>query len=266
MRLIVICLFIFFQPFLGLGQTSFSAYFKKCRVQGSTTIFDYKNKRWVFSDSLDARKASLPASTFKIINSLIALETNVIKDENQIIKWDGRERGFNGQLISKWNKDTDLKSAFKNSTVWFYVELAKRIGRSNYKQFLKKCKYGNLNLSEKGTDFWNHGELKISPVNQIKFLITLKEEKLPFSKANMATVKDIMIMEKTDQYILYGKTGWTQKNGKDLGWWIGYLEKGDNTYFFATRLKKSTKTKNAGFSDCRINITKHILSEMGVLP
>ena len=76
---------------------------------------------------------------------------------------DGKPKSHLGIVVNAWNKDTDLKSAFKNSTVWFYVEVAKRIGRTKYKKILKKCNYGNSNLKEKGIDFWNYGEFAVSP-------------------------------------------------------------------------------------------------------
>lgn len=249
-----------------LGQTKYQKNFEEFGVEGSTTIYDYKNKKWFFTNKADANQETLPASTFKILNTLIILENNLVKDENEIVKWDGTEHTFFGTRIDAWNKDTNLETAYKNSTVWFYVEMANRLGRSRYKNILKKVKYGNRNFSEKGTDFWNFGEFDITPKNQIKFLIKLYENKLPFSKSNISKVKEIMISEQTDDYVFRDKTGWTKRDGTDIGWWIGYLQTQDNVYFFATRLTKSTNENNPNFSKARKEITKQILSELSILP
>ncbi|HEY0667747.1 MAG TPA: penicillin-binding transpeptidase domain-containing protein [Sphingobacteriaceae bacterium] len=245
------------------AQTTPSDLFHELGLKGSTTVYDYKNKKWFFTDSADARRLTLPASTFKIINSLIALETGAIKGADEIFKWDGQERTiFGGTPVPAWNQDTDLRSAYKNSTIWFYVELAKRIGRKKYRSYLKKSGYGNGDFSEKGTDFWNYGEFGISPMNQINFLVCLYEGNLPFSGSVMNTVKSIMVSESNSDFTYRDKTGWTTKDGQDIGWWVGYLQTKNNIYFFATRISKSTDTTNPDFSSARKMITKQILQKV----
>lgn len=247
---------------LSFGQTDFKKYYDSLNLKGSTTIYDYKNRQWIFTDRQDANVATLPASTFKILNSLIALDYKAIQDENEIIKWDGELKSHFGTIVNAWNKNTDLKNAYKNSTVWFYVELAKRIGRSRYKQTLRKCRYGNENYTEKGTDFWNYGDFAVSPKNQIDFLIKLYENRLPFSKKTIDTVKEIMISEQTETHTYRDKTGWTRKNGQDIGWWVGYVEAKDNVYFFATRLMKFENDSNPNFLKGRNELTKLILKDI----
>lgn len=244
------------------GQTDFQKYYDSLNLKGSTTVYDYKNKQWFFTDKQDAEVASLPASTFKIINSLVALEYNAVQDENEVFKWDGEPKLHLGTAVSVWNKDTDMKNAYKNSTIWFYVEVAKRIERSLYKKILKKCRYGNGNYTEKGTDFWNYGDFAITPKNQIDFLIKLYENRLPFSAPTMDKVKEIMISEQTEAYTFRDKTGWTRKIGQDIGWWVGYMETKDNVYFFATRLFKSENDRNPHFLKGRKEITKLILKDI----
>lgn len=119
-----------------------------CGIAGSTTLFDYRQKKWIVTNEADSRLETPPASTFKVINLLIALETGVIRDEK-----DGR------------------------------------------------------------------------------------------------TVRS--------------KTGWGMIDGKDIGWWIGYVEKNGNTCFFATRLTKLRTDKNPDFSRCRKDVTRKILGEHG---
>ena len=235
--------------------------FDNCRIHGSITIYDLKNNKWIYSDKADAHRASLPASTFKIINSLIALETSTIENELQTFKWDSIPR-----QVDAWNHDSDMEQAFKNSTVWFYVKLAEKIDRQKYSDFLKKSNYGNNNLREKGTDFWNFGKFRISPVNQIRFLVKLYKQELPFSKRNIEIVKRIMINETTPDYTLRAKTGWTNYGGTSSGWWIGYVERKDNTYFFATRIFKPASISHPNFSACRKEITFNVLKQLKIIP
>lgn len=256
--------YIFVLIFLSgkaFGHLDLQKPFQDCSLEGSITVYDHKNKKWTFSDRRDARRETLPASTFKIINSLIALETGAVKDEKEVFKWDGQERE-----VDAWNSDTDLENAFRNSTVWFYEEVAKRVGQEKYREFLKKSRYGNGKIDRgEGVNFWVTGEFGVTPENQIKFLKAFYEEKLPFSKRSFEIVKRIMLEEKTDQYALRAKTGWTRFGGKDTGWWIGYVERADNTYFFATRVEKKRETQNPRFGECRKEITRSVLRQMKII-
>lgn len=236
--------------------------FKDCNVKGSTTIYDGFQQKWIFSDSADATIASLPASTFKVINLLIALQTGVIKDENEVVKWVGYTDttlyGYRPEIY----RDMTVKEAFEVSAGWVFIELAKRIGREQYKQYLKSCHYGNMQLSEKGDDFWNFGEFGISPKNQIEFLIAVYYGKVPFSRRNLDILKKVMITEQTPAHTIRSKTGWTRVGGIDLGWWVGYVEYQHHPYFFATRITKDRKLINPGFGQCRKSITLSILRQL----
>jgi beta-lactamase class D len=65
----------------SFGQIDYQSYFEDSGLTGSTTIYDYNNKKWIFTDKQDAEAATLPASTFKIHHSLIALEYNSVQNE-----------------------------------------------------------------------------------------------------------------------------------------------------------------------------------------
>lgn len=244
------------------GQVDLQQAFRECGIKGSTIIYDYKSQKWIYSDSLDAQKLSSPASTFKIINLLIALEIKVIKDENEVIKWVGKTDtslyGYRPDIY----KDLTVREAFEVSAGWVFIELARKIGKKNYTKYLKACRYGNVDLSEKGTDFWNFGRFGISPQNQVAFLKAIYEEKLPFSKRNYEIMKKIMVTEKSSDYTIRAKTGWTRAGGIDSGWWVGYVESRENTYFFATRISKKRTEQNPNFGQCRKTITKTILKQI----
>lgn len=261
----IITFAIFIVCFSASAQIDFTKPFKDCNIDGSTTIYDYKNKKWYFSDKTDANIATQPASTFKVINLLIALETGVIKDENAVVKWVGSTDttlyGYRPDIY----KDMTVKEAFEVSAGWVFIELAKKIGKERYQKYLKLCNYGNQNLSHKDADFWNFGPFAISPANQVEFLIQVYEEKLPFSKRNIAILKRVMVTEKTTHFTIRSKTGWTRVSGNDIGWWVGYIERYDNVYFFATRITKKRSTLNPNFSQCRKEITKNILRQIKAL-
>lgn len=247
------------------GQTTLAKPFEDCNISGSITIYDYNSKKWISSDINDSQHGTLPASTFKVINTLIALETGAISDEHEIIKWPGNTDTVKYGYRPDIYHNMSMKEAFQLSAGWAYVELAKEIGKERYKKFLDKVHYGNADVSIDDPDFWNFGSLVISPVNQIDILIGVYEETLPFSKRSFKVLKEIMKEEHTDDYILRAKTGWTRDGGKDTGWWIGYIEQKDNVYFFATRLIKDRDVKNADFGKCRKEITKAVLRDLNII-
>lgn len=246
-------------------RPDFNKYFKNCNVEGSIVIYDNKKGQWILSDTINAKRLTLPASTFKIINLLIALETKTISSENEVIKWPGStdtiKYGFRPEIYH----DMTVKKAFEVSAGWVFVELAKKIGKENYKRYLTSCKYGNLNLSEKDDDFWNYGSFAISPINQVEFLKKLYEGKLPFTKRNIEIVKKVMISEQDADYTIHSKTGWTREHGMNTGWWVGYIETKDGVYFFATRLLQDRKHNSSNFGNCRKEITKSIFKDLILL-
>ena len=244
----------------GFQQENLQKYFDDLNIKGSITIYDYKNKKWYYSDKSDSEKRTLPASTFKIPNSLISIEEYAVKDENEVLKWDGVIREFPSH-----NADTDLKTAFKNSTVWFHREMSRRVGIDKYRKYLREFKYGNQNLSGTPDYFWLDNTLVISPVEQINFLSGLYEEKYQFSKRTYNIVKNVMIEKKIDSYTLRAKTGTGLVKTQDIAWYVGYIETKDNVYFFATRLQQDEPYKNDDFLNLRKAVTFNIFQDMGVM-
>ncbi|GGK59669.1 penicillin-binding transpeptidase domain-containing protein [Rufibacter glacialis] len=254
-------LVLFLAPFPGNAQ-DLQTPFTQCGVQGSITVFDPQKNQWTFSDPDDAERASLPASTFKILNSLIALQEKAVRDEHEVLKWDWQVPG-----VPAWNADTDLQAAFPNSTVWFYVRLAERIGMKKYQRYLKRVGYGNgKTTNAAGADFWNYGDFALSPKEQIAFLRRFYEGNLPFAPENIQKVKQLMVAEQTPHYTLSGKTGLTTYGGTRSGWYVGYVETKGKVYYFATRLHQDAKAKNDHFSACRKTITQQVLQALSILP
>ena len=223
---------------------------------GAFILYDISNDKYIHSDPVLSETEFLPASTFKIFNALVGLETGVVADSGVIYQWDGIERS-----VPVWNRDHSLASGMKYSVVWYYQELAKRIGKDKMQQYLSREDYGNQTISEIDI-FWLDGSLKITPKQQVNFLKLLYEEKLAFSPKVQRTVKQLILQEEEGNLKLYGKTGWGMIEDTDYGWYVGILERGKDAYCFATILygKEIPKT----FGSDRISITKDILKDLNL--
>ncbi len=252
--LLFFLLFISAETFSQPAQENndWKIYYDNHNVKGCIVIYDLNENKYQVYNRERCDMQFLPASTFKVLNSLIALETGVIKDENEIIPWDSVNRRYD-----KWNMDQTLRTAIKYSAVWAYQELARKIGEERMQHFVDSVKYGNSNIGGGIDHFWLDGDLRISPFEQVEFLKRLYSGSLPFSKKNLDIVKDIMINERGDDYILRGKTGWAGSTG----WYIGYLEENNNIYFFADNIEMV----NDQDTEARIEIVKDIFRSMDLL-
>ena len=237
-------------------RKDFAKYFEDADVNGGFILFDLKQETYVVYNQQRINTGFIPASTFKIFNSLVALETKQIQDAGEIIQWDGNERD-----IGAWNKDHNLESAIQNSVVWFYQELARRIGSAQMAHYVALAEYGNQDIGGEIDTFWLDGELRITPREQVDFLTRLYLNEVPFSQRSIDIVKDILIFEAPGNYVMRAKTGWGQRFVPQIGWFVGYVEQNDNVYVFATNID-IVKPEDA---EKRIVITKHILNAMGLL-
>ena len=210
--------------------------FDKYNVKGTFVLKDISNDKMKIFNQERSDSVFLPASTFKILNSMIALQTSVINTINDTIKWDGIDKGW-----EQWNKDQTMKTAMPISCVWFYQELARRIGKKRMQKWVNKCNYGNKKLGGKIDNFWLKGDLRISAKEQILLIEKLIKNDLPFDKKIQETVKEIMITDSTRKYIIHSKTGWTNQ----IGWNVGFIETLNNKWIFAMNMdinnKKDTK-------------------------
>ncbi len=206
--------------------------FKKHHIRGTFILKNLSSNEVKIYNKPRSDSAYLPASTFKILNSMIALQTSVINSINDTIIWDGVNRGY-----SPWNKDQTMKTALPISCVWFYQELARRIGKERMQKWLDKIEYGNKKIGKEIDRFWLDGDLKISANDQIKFLERLINNKLSFNPSIQKTVKELMITDSTQNYIIHSKTGWTNR----IGWNIGYVETQNKQYIFAMNMEVNQK-------------------------
>lgn len=197
------------------------------------TFVGYKTDDYqiIASDKDRSGQAFRPASTFKIANSLIALETGVVVDpDKDVFKWDGVTRDFPG-----WNQDHTLRSAIAVSAVPVYQEIARRIGPERMQKYLDLFEYGNRNIGGGIDQFWLTGDLRIDPIQQIDFVDRLRRGALPISARSQELVRDILPVTKVGEAIIRAKTGLLgAETGKPtLGWLVGWAEKGDARTVFA---------------------------------
>ena len=198
----------------------------------------------------------LPASTFKIVNSLIGIETGKIIDEKMVIPWDSVPR-----WNKDWNQDLTMAQAFKLSAVPYFQEVARGIGRDTMKQWIDSLHYGNMNISGPIDSFWLNNTLKISPDEQLGLVKKLYFDQLPFQKRAQQIVRDIMLAENNTLYKLSYKTGTGYDQIKNsIGWVVGWIEENHHVYFFVTLIK--TPDKNIS-QNVKMNITKGILRKLG---
>ncbi|MGA2297941.1 MAG: class D beta-lactamase [FCB group bacterium] len=249
---------ISYQFSLGKDKINFSSYFKEYKVNGSFVLYDLNSHKYIRYNSERCRQGFIPASTFKILVALIALERGILKDENSIIKWDRENR-----QVPAWNQDLTLREAIRVSAVWYSKVIVDIVGPKLMAEYLNRCNYGNKDTTG-GTDVaWLTGGLRISQEQQIEFLKKLYSGELPFSKRSMDKVKDI-ILEKGPGYKIRSKTGWGEMNKKSIGWYIGWVEKGNNVFFFATNIEKKPPIDD-NFPVARVQITKNILKALNII-
>jgi beta-lactamase class D len=247
---------------VGVAQKiDFGQHFRELGVEGSILIYDLNNDRIFQHNPQRNGMAFLPASTFKILNSLIALESGVISNEIAVLTWDGIKR-----KLPEWNRDLNMREAFKLSAYWFYQVLARRVGYEQMQKWVAQARYGNQNIGgEDDIDkFWLEGELRITPQEQIQFLRRLYTNDLPFSRRSLSIVKDIMVIEQTPDYTIRGKTGWVgfaDNVTPKIGWLVGYVEKGKNVYFFATNID----IRNKKDPSARMELTRRCFKQLAVL-
>lgn len=242
-----------------IEHADFAPFFDEYGVEGAFILYDRSADTYHIFNPERCRASFLPASTFKILNSLIALETGVIEDENEVFPWDGSDYGF-----AEWNTDHSMRTAIQVSAVWFYQELARRIGFARMQDYVTQVGYGNRDITGNLDSFWLDGALRISPEEQVAFLQRLYEDALPFSDETMATVRDILVVEETADYRLSAKSGWVTRVEPQIGWYVGYLERDGNVYFFAANIETSRPDER--FGPAKIAITRALLRTLGLLP
>jgi beta-lactamase class D len=200
-------------------------------MQGTFVLLDPATDTVIAWPEARAKERFTPASTFKIVNSLIGLDTGAVKSVDEVLPYGGKPQRF-----KHWERDLHLRDAIKASNVPIYQELARRIGLERMRAGVKKLGYGNMEIGNVVDRFWLEGPLAISAVEQTEFLGRLVEGKLLVKPEATRAVKEITLLEKTETYELHGKTGWHMDEKRQIGWWVGWVERDGKAYPFALNI------------------------------
>lgn len=242
--------------------------FDEYQVEGCIGIYDLKKAKFIDYNPDRCVQRFIPASTFEICNSLVALQTKVIPDTGYVTHWDSVTRD-----VHAWNQNQTLKTAFVHSADWYFQEISRKIGTEKMQQYLTLTHYGNMQMGSNPDSFWIDGNLRISCDEQIEFLKNFYTYQLSFSKKNIDLVKEIIRFEyHPDQlnnsgFILSGKAGRGKMSDeidgriKNIGWFVGYVEKDEDVYFFATNVE-SGDLRNVDINLIVKNITLDILATL----
>ncbi|MFF4777172.1 class D beta-lactamase [Microtetraspora fusca] len=233
------------------------ALFRQAGVRGTFALFDVKRGRTTVVDAARARKRLIPASTYKIPHSLIALETKAVKDENEVLPYGGQPQPF-----PEWEHDMNLRDAVRVSNVPVFQTLARRIGLKRENQWVNRLNYGNRRIGPVVDRFWLDGPLEISAIEQTRFLSRLARQQLPASKRSQLTVRELLKVEEKDGYALFAKTGWGMSTTPNIGWWVGWVERGDSLHTFALNIDVNADKD----TEKRIPLARDLLTVLGVLP
>lgn len=238
----------------NISYVDFSTYFEE--YEGNFILYDSGNDLWSIHDMDHATLRVAPNSTYKIYNALFGLEKGVITPDDSFIAWNGETYPFEA-----WNADQTLQSAMTSSVSWYFQEVDKQLGAASVYNYIQEIGYGNENMSGDFSTYWMESSLEISPVEQVELLMKLHNNSFGFAPENINAVKDSICLSSSQAGTFYGKTGTGHVDGQDVnGWFIGFIETADNTYFFATNIGADEGASGSKATE----ITMSILSDMNI--
>jgi beta-lactamase class D len=233
-------------------------------MSGEFVSLDLKSGRYFRVNPEGCKARFAPYSTFKIPNSLIGLETGVISDPDTKWHWDAEKYpvprpGPSGEYAKTWQQDLSMRTALENSIVWYYREVATKIGEQRMQQWLKVLDYGNQDISGGLDRFWLDSSLRISPEEQVRFVTKLQRGEVPIAKKHLDVVKDVLTLEKTSEYRWIGKTG---SSAFGEGWLVGWVESAGSACSYALHMNADSY---GDMAKARLRIAKELLRNAGCL-
>ena len=218
---------------------SLKQYFDAAGVSGSFGMFDNGQGHFtIYNLSRFRDSAYLPAGTFDIIQTLVGLQTGVVKDEHEI------------------------RDAFRDSGARPFQELARRIGKDSLKRWVDSLGYGNKSMGKAVDTFWLDNYLTITSDEQLGLMKRLYFDQLPFYPRPQKIVRQMMLMESNTNYQLSYKTGeGVRKDGHAFVWVVGWVEENKHAYFFV--LNADVPGEGKGLKDKGLSIVHQILEKMG---
>jgi len=247
-----------------LPQADIAARFREAQVTGTFVLLDGQTGAYRRHDEERAARRYLPASTYKIPNSLIALETGVAQGKDFKLEWDSKRNPRQPWWPAAWAQDHTLESALKNSTVWYYQEIARRVGAERMQAYVDRFDYGNRDISGGIDQFWLTGGLRISANEQVDFLRRFYVNQLGLSERTVRMTKDMLVLEDTPRYRLSGKSGWAglgEEGAPQTGWLVGYLERQGDVFYFALNID----IRNSQDAAARMKLVHAVFRDLGLI-
>ncbi|MFM7639957.1 MAG: class D beta-lactamase [Cyanobium sp.] len=239
-------------------EPTVAALFRKAGVEGTFVLLEEPSGELRGTNRQRAEQRFAPASTFKIANALIGLSLGAVRSIDEVIPYRGEANPF----MREWLEPMGLRGAMQVSNVPLYQELARRIGLPRMREAIVRLGYGNQQIGGEVTTFWLRGPLSISAVEQTRFLSRLAHRSLPFPEQAQRQVAEITRVDSGAGWSLHAKTGWQNAPGAGVGWWVGWVQRGDRITPFALNLAM------AGAADApkREQLGRASLQALGILP
>jgi beta-lactamase class D len=208
-----------------------------------------------------ASTAFAPSSTFKIPNTLIALETGAAKGMDETFAFSGkpylvRSKPF---LPEGCNTEVRLTVALQLSCIPVYQELARRIGVDTYNDWLTRLGYGSGQVSNDNlTEFWLNGGIRTTAFQQVEFLDRLVTGKLPLRPEHVRALAKALTVEQTPEAVLHAKTGYVFTTIPEVGWYVGWVEHQGRIATFALNLDMSKPDHAKARKEIVLSVLKHL--------
>lgn len=226
-------------------------------AMGETKCFLASESGKVVKQEGECKTRHAPCSTFKIAISLMGFDDGFLIDEThpEIPFKEGYD-----DWLEVWKQSHNPTAWMKNSTVWYSQVITQHLGMSKFKDYLAKLNYGNQDASgDKGqnnglTHSWLSSSLQISPEEQTNLINGLINSTLAVSPKAQAMTRNILFADNLPNgWKLYGKTGsgyllnedGFQNKNKPMGWFVGWVEKGDRHIVFAHYIEDSEKQETS---------------------
>lgn len=235
----------------------FAEQFRRADVAGTFVVLDPRTGEMTGYNQARAATRFVPASTFKIANTLIGLAVGAVEDVDEVLDYGGQP-----QPIKEWERNMSLREAIVLSNVAIYQSLARRIGLSRMGAALEHLGYGNRTIGQAIDRFWLDGPLQISAMEQVGFIAQLADHRLPVSEAAQTQTREILLAEKHRDRGLWAKSGWQNYPNEGVGWWVGWVRSEGVNYPFALNMDM----KNTNMGPMREQLGRACLESLGLLP
>lgn len=230
--------------------------FREKGLTGCFALVDAQTGRRTLVGAARSRQRFVPASTFKIPNSLIAFETGVVRDADEVLPYGGGP-----VAVPAWGRDMSLREAMPISNVPIFQEVARRVGLARYRDWLARLDYGNRDPGTVVDRFWLDGPLRISALEEAAFNARLGTRALPASQRAQTLVHDIIRIESRGGATLHAKTGWYVQRGQtSIGWWSGWVERSSQIRAFTLNMDMP----QMAMAPLRLEIGRNLLARLAI--